>query len=485
MPQSIRKPDAPPPEQSVPALAAPGSLRELWLVALPLMISSGSLSLMHVVDRIFLTWVSVDALAASMPAGVFNWTVMSIPFGVAMYTNTFVAQYDGALRHDRVVAALWQGGILALLSGLLLLLIGVPLAGPIFHAMDHAESVREMEIIYFRTLICGAVPMLLTAVLSSFFSGRGQTRVVMWVHLGSALLNAVLDYILIFGSGPIPPLGIFGAALATVLANVVACAVFGLLVWRIARANGYPLREQRRLDLPLLGRLIRFGVPNGMQVLVDIGAFCVFVVVVGQLGTNELAATNIALNLNSLAFVPMIGLGTAVMTLVGRRIGENEPLVAEQSTWSALHVSLFYMAFWAGTYLFLPDLLLMPYAAFARIESFAEIRPVVVVLLRFVAIYSVFDALAIVFGSAIRGAGDTRFSFWWTLICGWCLLVLPAWWLSRSFPEHGLYGCWGAASVYITAMGVGFCLRFRRGRWKSMRVIESGDDVEGTDRPLP
>ncbi|QDU41362.1 Multidrug resistance protein MdtK [Maioricimonas rarisocia] len=484
MSQSIQESDARPADESVPALAAPGSLRELWLVAMPLMISSGSLSLMHVVDRIFLTWVSVDALAASMPAGVFNWTVMSIPFGVAMYTNTFVAQYDGAGRHDRVVASLWQGGVLALLSGLLLL-VGVPLAGPIFHAMGHAENVREMEIVYFRTLICGAVPMLLAAVLSSFFSGRGQTRVVMWVHLGSALLNAVLDYVLIFGAGPFPELGIFGAALATVLANVVACAVFGILVWRIARSEGYPLLEQRRVDLPLLGRLVRFGVPNGMQVLVDIGAFCVFVVVVGQLGTNELAATNIALNLNSLAFVPMFGLGTAVMTLVGRRIGQDEPLVAEKSTWSALRVSLFYMAFWAGTYLFLPDLLLMPYAAFARIDSFAEIRPVVVVLLRFVAIYSVFDALAIVFGSAIRGAGDTRFSFWWTLACGWCLLVLPAWWLSRNIPEHGLYGCWGAASVYITAMGVGFCLRFRGGLWKSMRVIESGEEAVPDDLPLP
>ncbi|MEW4530373.1 MATE family efflux transporter [Maioricimonas sp. JC845] len=460
---------------SADRVPAAGSLRELWIVALPLMISSGSLSLMHVVDRIFLTWVSVDALAASMPAGVFNWTVMSIPFGVATYTNTFIAQYDGAARRDRLVASLWQGAILAVLSGLLLV-VGVPLAGPIFNAMGHAENVRQMEIVYFQTLVWGAVPMLLSAALSSFFSGRGQTQVVMWVHLGSALLNGVLDYVLIFGAGPVPAMGIFGAALATVLANVVSCTVFAVLVWKIAREEGYPLLGEARLDLPLMGRLLRFGVPNGMQVLVDIGAFCVFVIVVGQLGTNELAATNIALNLNSLAFVPMFGLGTAIMTLVGRRIGEDRPQVAEQSTYRALQVSLGYMAFWATAYLFLPDLLLMPYAAFARLESFDVIRPVVVVLLRFVAIYSLFDALAIVFGSAIRGAGDTRFSFWWTLLCGWGLLVLPAWWISHHNPQHGLYGSWGAASVYITAMGIGFYIRFRGGRWKSMRVIESTDD---------
>jgi MATE family multidrug resistance protein len=265
---------------------------------------------------------------------------------------------------------------------------------------------------------------------------------------------------------------------ATVAANVFSCVAFGAIMRLSQRRDRYPFQAECRWDFELIRRMLRYGLPNGLQMLVDIGAYLLFVLVIGQLGTVELAATNLAFNLNSLAFIPMLGLGTAVLTLVGRRIGEGRPEMAARTTWRALWLSQGYMLAFAALYLLTPDWLLAPYAAF-RNEStpgqptFEEIRPAVTVLLRFVAAYSVFDAMAIVFGNAIRGAGDTRFSLLFTFVTGWFLMALPAWLAVQYLPPTPrLSACWWAATANISVLGVGLLLRFQGGKWRSMRVIE-------------
>lgn len=452
------------------------TLRELLRVALPLIVSSGSQSLMHVVDRIFLTWWSVDAVAASLPAGVLYWAVVALPFGTAVYTNTFVAQYTGAGRKDRVAASLWQGARFALLCGLLLALCS-PAAPFLLSWTGHSGRVARMEVEYFSISCYGALPALLAVVCSSFFSGQGRTVVVMCVNIAASLINIVLDYALIFGSGPFPMLGIAGAAWATNIANVFACLVFAGLASYAMWHEQYPLWQTRGFDRELTLRMLRYGLPTGVQYLVDIGAFLVFVVLVGRLGRSELAATTIAFNLNSMAFIPMFGLGTAVLTLVGRRIGERRPDAAARITWCAFAVSSAYMGLFIVLYLAAPRLMLLPYAAQSDPADFAEVQPLVVMLLRFVALYSFFDAMAIVFGSAIRGAGDSQFSLWWTLWTSWTLMVVPTW-VAVQRGVGGMAACWWSVSVYIVVLGIGFLLRFRAGRWRQMSVLER--DAETT-----
>jgi MATE family multidrug resistance protein len=451
-------------------LERPGSLRELLRVALPLIISSGSLSMMHVVDRIYLSRWSKEALAASMPAGVMFWTLLSLPLGIAIYTNTFVAQYSGAGRKERVSASIWQGVWLALAGGLLLAAFA-PFSEAGFRLAGHAPDVLALEAPYFSILCLGATPSLLSASLSAFFSGRGQTLVVMWVNIVVSLMNVGLDYAMIFGVGPFPEMGVRGAAWATNIANITACVLFAGLLAREARLENYPIWTCKRFDGELLARFLRYGAPSGVQFLVDVGAFMLFIVLIGQVGSDELAATTIAFNLNSLAFVPMFGLGTAVMTLVGRRIGAGRPELAVRTTRYAFALSAVYMLTFAALYLAFPDLMLIPYGGEANAESFAPVRPLVVMLLKFVALYSFFDAMAIIFGSAIRGAGDTKFSLWWTFGTGWLLMVVPAVLFTR-YTEHGLVGCWSAATFYIIVLGIGFAWRFRGGRWQAMSVIE-------------
>jgi MATE family multidrug resistance protein len=454
----------------------PGGYRELLTLAVPLMISSGTQSLMHIIDRILLTWYSHDALAAALPAGIVYWTVLSLPFGVAQYVNTFVAQYEGAGRKERVAASVWNGAYFAILSGGVLTL-AAPLGFPLFRWIGHEGGVAALEAEYFYWLCWGAIPALLTAALSCFFSGRGQMLVVSAVNMSGVLINIILDCALIFGWGPFPRWGIAGAAIATNLSSCACVTTYvGLLLFP-AIERQYRFLASWRPDLRLCRRMMRYGLPSGYNLFIDIAGFTAFVIIVGWLGKRELAATNIAFNLNTLAFIPVLGMSIAVSTLVGQRIGEGRPDLAEKSARRAFHISGSYMLLFGLVYVGMPNVLIMPYARHANGGDvpFEEIHSVAIVLLRFVALYSFFDAMAIIFGSAVRAAGDTVFSMRLTLCCSGLLLVLPTY-LVWQLHGPSLIWSWVFCAAYVIAMGLGFLARFRQGRWKSMRVIEPAPD---------
>ena len=462
-----------------------GSLKELLNVALPLMISSGSVSLMHIANRTFLTWDSRESLAAVLPSGILHWTIMSLVFGTVQYANTFVAQYEGAGRRDRVAASVWQGIYVSLCGGVLLTLFAF-LAKPIFDTIGHEPAVAVLEADYFRVLCFASLPMLLTASMTSFFSGRGKTRVVMTVVLIGVAINIVSDYLLIFGNEMIPRMGIEGAAISTVIAQTAQC---GMLMWLLSRRE---LREQygtwrhRAFDRELLARFLKYGFPQGLHLFVDVASFAMFMLLVGRLGKEELAATNLAFSLNTLAFVPMLGMGTAVSTLVGQRIGEGRPELAIRTTWSAFKLSSVYMLTFAAIYVGLPDLILMPYAAFSDASDFGALRDQVVTLLRFVAVYCFFDAMGIVFGFAIRGAGDTRFALVFSCVSAWMLMVVPTV-ISQVWFQGSLTASWWFCTIYTIVLGLGFMARFQAGHWRSMRVIEATANVDEslTDSKIP
>lgn len=448
-----------------------GSLHELLRIAIPLMISSGSVSVMHLANRMFLTWHSLDAVAAVLPAGILHWTIISLIFGTVQYANTFVAQYEGAGRRDRVASAVWQGIYLAAGGGVLVNMIAL-YAGPLFKAIGHEPAIAKLEAEYFGTLCFSSVPMLLTAAMTCFFSGRGKTKVVMMVNVVGVSVNILSDYLLIFGKGPFPEMGIRGAGISTVLAQTVECLMLAWLFFQARPRAEYGTLRNRAFDRELFKRFVKFGFPQGLHFFLDVASFAVFMQLIGKLGKTELAATNLAFNLNTLAFIPMLGLGTAVSTLVGHRIGEGRPELAVRTTWTAFRLSAAYMLTFATIYVLLPELILRPYFADISEVDSAPVRAQVIELLRFVAVYCFFDAMGIVFGFAIRGAGDTRFALVFSCVTSWMLLVLPTV-VSVTWFGGGLNACWWFCTIYIIVLGCGFLARFLAGHWKSMRVIES------------
>lgn len=448
-----------------------GSLRELLRIAIPLVISSGSVSVMHLANAVFLTWDSSTSLAAVVPAGVLQWTLISIVFGTVQYANTFVAQYEGAGRMDRAAAAVWQAIYLAVVGGILLNLLAL-FAGPLFDAIGHDKEVAVLEADYFGMLCFSSVPMLLTAALTCFFSGQGKTRVVMVVNVIGVSVNILSDYLLIFGNGPFPRMGIRGAGISTVLAQTVECLMLAWLFFQPQQRATHGTWRNRAFDRELFKRFLKFGFPQGVHFFLDVASFSVFMLLLGRLGKVELAATNLTFRLNTLAFIPMIGLGTAVSTIVGKRIGEGCPELAVRSTWTAFKVSAAYMFLFVVIFVFLPDVILYPFKKYSDPQDFAALHDTVVELLRFVAVYCFFDAMVIVFSFAIRGAGDTRFALLFSCVIAWSVMVLPTW-VSIKWFGGGLHACWWFCTIYIIVLGIGFFARFQAGHWKKMRVIEA------------
>jgi MATE family multidrug resistance protein len=444
--------------------------REVLVIAIPLILSTASWSVQHFVDRMFLAWYSPETIAAAMPAGMLNFSMVSIFMGTAGYVSTFVAQYYGARRFDRIGPALWQGVYMSLIGGLLIL-IAIPFAVPIFKLVGHSPRVQQHEIEYFRILCLGSFFYIGSFALSGFFSGRGKTWPVMWVNVFTTIVNLVLDYALIFGRWGLPELGIKGAGIATVAAGVFSFFLFIAILAGGNTNRTYHSIKGWRFDRELFMRLLRFGFPSGVQFFLEMTGFTGFVLVVGRLGTASLAATNIAFNINTLAFMPMIGFGIAISVLVGQYLGADKPGLAQSAAYSGFHLTLVYMCAIAAAYVFVPDIFVAPFAHNADPQTFSEIYQYSVVLLRFVAVYSIFDAMNIIFCSAIKGAGDTRYVMFVSVLLSIFVLIVPVY-LVIEVLEYGLMYAWVLATAYVSLLGVIFYIRFLGGKWKSMRVIE-------------
>ncbi|MFA5029038.1 MAG: MATE family efflux transporter, partial [Candidatus Methylomirabilota bacterium] len=350
-----------------------------------------------------------------------------------------------------------------------------------FRLVGHAPAIQPLEAVYFELLCLGAFPAIACSALGGFYSGRGATWPVLWVNLVITAVNILLDYLLIFGRAGFPALGIAGAAIATNLGMAAGLAAYVLLLARPEYDRRFRLARGWRLDPELFRRVIRFGLPSGIQLFLDLAGFTAFLLLVGRLGTVSLAATNIAFNINTLAFMPVVGLGMAVSILVGQGLGRNDPDLAERSAGSGLHLACGYMGVIAFLYVAVPDLFLAPYGRYADPATFARIRDQGVVLLRFVALYSLFDAFSIVYAAALRGAGDTRFVM--LLIGGLSagVLALPTY-LAVEVLGAGILAGWTMATLYVCLLGISCWLRFRSGKWRSMRVIEPAVE-EGPSSP--
>ena len=418
----------------------------------------------------FLIWHSPESLAAAMPASMVNFAIMSIFVSTAGYVSTFVAQYHGAGQDHKVGRTAWQALAVALAAGVVNLLL-IPAAPGFFRMVGHDPAVQAEEVVFFRILCLGAFPATMASALSGMLSGLGRTTPVMAVTLSATGVNILLDYLLIFGHFGFPALGIAGAGWASVTAGMVQLVAFSFIVF----GRGYRERfrtTQWRPEARALRALIRYGLPAGIQFFIDMAGFTAFILLVGRLGRNELAATNLAFNVNTIAFMPMIGIGITVSVLVGQALGRGDPARARYSVRSAFELTFVYMAAVAILFFLLPHVFLSPFAAASDAESFRSIEAITAILLRFVAIYTLFDALNIIFSSAIKGAGDTRFVMWMIFCLSIGILVVPSFiairWLAAS-----VYTCWIIASVYVMALGIAFFLRYRQGKWESMRVIET------------
>jgi len=448
-----------------------GGYKDVMIVAVPLILSFSSNTLQMFVDRVFLSRYDLNSMPAAMQAGVASFSIGALFLGTVTYISTFVAQYSGAERFRRVGPAVWQGVYFAAIAGILMLGL-IFFSRPIFDWMGHDAAVREYEIIYFNWMCIGSLPMLVGVAFSCFYMGRGKTWTVLYVNAISNLMNVVLDYVLIFGKFGFPEMGIKGAAIGTVVSSFAAMIIFAVLFFQLRYEKKYASLSGRAFDWELIKRMVRFGLPSGVQFFLDMLAFSLFVAFVGRIDRIAMTATNMTFSINMLAFLPMIGMGQAVGILVGKSLGKDKEDIAKRATWSAFQLCSVFMIVIASAYFFWPDFFLSAFRSKANIEDFETVRHLAVNLLMFVAFYCLFDTGNIIFASALKGAGDTKFVMYMSMTMHWLLFAGPAYFIVRSNLSHKIYWCWGSATIFVCVLAGGFLWRFLDGKWQDMRVIE-------------
>lgn len=446
---------------------------EVLKLAAPMMITNGAWALMIFVDRLFLFKSSIHEFNAALPAGTLYWLSMSMFVGIAAYTNTFVAQYFGAKKPDRIGASVWQGIRLALYITPLFALL-IPLAPYYFSATVKEGAVATAATGYYQILMLGCTSAIITTAQGAFFNGRGKTQITMLINVGAVLLNIFLDYVLILGKFGIPAMGIRGAGIATTVSSWVMVIIFFVMMTRNGTWKKFHLHTTWRHDGELIKRMLKFGSPNGLPMLVESITFHSLTNIVLVFGTIKSAASSMILSINQLAHFPLVGLGIACSILVGQRVTQNKHEEARTAIASALIVGLFYCAVFAVFYFALPDFVIGLFRETMPLDAaFFSIREVAVILLKMAALYLLVECIQLVFSGAIKGAGDTWYVLFVTIVSA--VVTLIGYFVAKNY---GLYAMWWVYILQISIIGVACFKRYLEGKWKNLTVIEAKDSVE-------
>ena len=443
------------------------SLSELWLLSYPLIVTMASQVVMQFADRMFLAWYSHDALAACVPAGVLAMTFASLFMGLASYTSVFISQYYAQKRYASVTISLWQGILLAVLSAGVLASL-TPLGSWIIRLFDHGPSVTPLELKYFGILNLFGGFSVINNALASFFSGRGKTKVPMYVALGGNVINIFLNYIMIFGKLGFPEMGIAGAAWSTVLGAASMTLVFTGLIFAGRVRKRFKVARLAGFYKPVFSRLLRFGVPNGFGFLMDVMSFTLFTFMVGNIDVLSLQASNVVMSLQPVVFTVILGLGIGIQILVSKYQGLNRPDLSVRVVKNACKLGYTYAGAVSLSFFFLAPFFVGLFIPASSPDA-ALIAEKTYPLMKLVSCFVLFDATYLIFGEAIRGAGDTKFYMFVMIFCAWFLLI-PGTWLI-VYKWHGsVFAVWSWLTFYAALTAVFMVWRFWLGKWKTIRV---------------
>ena len=442
-------------------------LKLVWPLALGMMNNA----LMQFVDRAFLARESMASLEAALPASILAFNVLGFFHSVIAYSGTFVAQYHGAgdARMSRV--CLRAGTFLALLFGAAVLVF-VPAGSYVLARFTENADVLSRELSYYRIVTAGGVFLFLQMAMSAYFTGLGRTRIVFCVNVLGNIFNVALDPLLIFGLCGCPRLGIAGAAYATVAATVLQWVVLLAMERRslscASSAAGRTLRVGRRDLFRLIGRILRYGVPSGAYTVLNMLSFTIFVFVTGRVGDVAFAVSNACFSVNYLLFAPMEGFSLGAATLVGQAQGRGDADAAHKAAIRTLllgascvaAISLFAVLFRQPILrLFAPD----------GVDVSAEFLSLGSTLFLWMAAWQVFDAADIIISGALKGAGDTKFVFWWMLIVAFGVWLPVVWLVARA--GGGMPALWSTMVIYVVVICIGSFLRWRLGCWRRIRLL--------------
>jgi MATE family multidrug resistance protein len=433
-----------------------------------MVVSNASHTVMLFVDRLFLSRLGELHLAASMSGGLTMFMTGSFFVGTVGYVNAMVAQYFGAKRTERCAEATFQALVLAVASYPIMLALS-PLLRYVFVVAGHGPEQIRMAYLYLRTLMLGSVFFVLTFALTGFFLGVGRTTVVMLANTAGMLINIPANYVLIFGRLGFPALGLQGAAIGTILGNATVFLILLAFYLRPANRRDFATHRARTIVFPALSRLLRFGIPAGVEMVLSVTAFNLFVQFMHSYGPDVAAAVTITFNWDILAFIPMLGMSHATTALVGQNIGARDYGEARRSAYLALRVSWIYSSSMVLLFVLATRALVLAFVP-GPVEPADPMVSLAVRLLRLAAIYTLADSAQLVFAGALRGAGDTKWVMRTSIALTWVFsgtaIVLIR--VFRVSPAN----VWLCFIGFVVVLGAAMFARFRTGKWQEIRLIQ-------------
>lgn len=453
-----------------------GSIRELWSVSLPLMISTLASLFMIFTDRLFLAHYSIETLNASVNSGTLAWALMA-GFGmITAMSEVFVAQYNGAKKYNKLGIPVWQMIWFALFSFAFFIPMSIWGAPAIFASDRYAD----LEITNFRWLIVFGPSYALMTAFAGFFIGRGKTKMMIWLAIVANVINIVLDWALIFGiKGWIPEMGIQGAAIATCFGYSFEAAVLGYLFLRKENREQFGTGNWR-INWDEMKKCLRIGFPQGIFYTLEVFGLAVFYWMMTSLGDKHITISSICQSFTILFSFFCDGLSRGAAAVTGNLIGSKRTFMVHNVLRSGFVLLILFSLCTGLVFLVDPvDTVKFLFFDHQPVHVDPTLYDSLKVCMIFSFIYIFFDGLRWLFSGILVAAGDTRFLLLAGSLSVWLFLLAPVYFIVVQNKLSVEYA-WGLAMLYSALFFVLYWARFKQGAWKKINVIEQERNTEHT-----
>lgn len=461
----------PPPPADV---AAHASTRGLVVLAAPLVLGMAAQSLIHFTDRLFIARLGLEATAAGFTAGMLAWTFQCLFIAACGFAATFAAQHRGAGEDARVGPGVWPALWMAVVGAVCCAAV-IPCLPLILPLMSLEPPVRGGVQVLTSCFLLAALPGGVTAAIGGFFAGTGRTGTVLLLNAVLLLVNAALQWLLIFGHAGLPALGLPGSGIGTIIANLLVAGVAVALFLRRSERDAWGTGGGWRPSWTRFTAFTRFALPQSGRQFAEMLLWTGWVAVVGHFGSASLAANNVLLTWNVIAMMPMAGMSQAIGVAVGAASGAGRPDLAR----AALRRGVLLMGGFAVAVAVIvlagADVLMKPFLVASPGVAVADVVRIAHQLVPVCALYVVFDAVNLAYSGALSGAGDTRYQLRVVLFALVPSLSIPVglvlwlggpWWLARGIEPAA--AAWGASVFCLFVLAALLAGRWHRGGWEGM-----------------
>lgn len=452
-----------------------GGVKQLLAISLPMVISCACDTMMMFVDRLFLARLGSEYMNAAMGGGTCCYMFITFFMGLTGYSNALVAQHLGAGLKKKCALVTTQAIIISIIA-FPLILACIPLGRIIFEHSGIAAAQLEPQCEYFNLVMFSTIFGLLRNSFSSFFSGIGRTRIVMFATSTAMVINIIINYLLIFGSMGFPAMGIRGAAVGTIIGSAASVAILAWVYFSRDNRREFDVIGNLHFAGSMLKKLVRLGSSFGVEMLLNVAAFNLMILAFQIYGIAIASAVTIAYNWDMVAYIPLIGVEVGVTSLTGRFMGAGNSDLAHKAMKSGLKIAGLYSLIIMITFYLFANPLTMIFEP-ANKEEFLQITvPVAVYMVKLISIYVLSLSVITVFAGALRGAGDTFGTMIISVFGSW-IMALVIVLMARVF-DCKAENTWIGMVVAVLFTALLFFIRYRRGKWRNMKIVDNG-------QPLP